>query len=307
MGTELATAASAPLTGVLLALAAALLLAVATGVQAYSRSRSAWWAGTALLGVGSGLGALALVLAPVALVQPVGVLALPLAVAWAARTGRAPAGLAGWVGVVCCLLGVAALVVLLTPAAGAGGAATVDLAGPGTVVLALVALAAATGSVLDAGPGRTVLLAAAAGTAFGTVAALTRTVLPALLDGRAPALDAGLVLALALGLGLWSLHRAGSDRHHGLLVATLTVVDPLIAVALAGVLLGETLPGGQVGLGAGAAALLAVVGVVVLAATGSVPGPERAAGRSSAPTPHLTHQEVGGRRTSPATTDGVLG
>lgn len=293
----------ADLLGLLLAVLAAGLLSLGTGVQAHSRSQRTWWAGTALLGVGSTLGALALALAPVALVQPVGVLALPLAVAWAVRRGPGVPS-AAWAGVAACVLGVGLVVVLLALDPGTGSPAVAsgaDLAGTGALLLGLVAVGAAVGSVLRPGPGRVVLLAATAGTAFGTVAVLTRLLLPPLLIGRPPAAGAGLVLLLALGLGLWSLRLAGAERHHGLLVATLTVVDPLVAVALATVLLGETLPGGPLGAAATAAALLGVLGVALLARTNTAPRP-----RTAAPAPQPSRRGAGDRRAPTLPTDGVL-
>ncbi|WP_380164301.1 hypothetical protein [Jannaschia sp. R86511] len=301
-------------TGIVLAVVAAVLVTVGTGVQARTAGRGAWWAGTAVLGAGSVVGAAALVLAPVSVVQPLGVLALPLAIGWAARRARTPVGASRVLAAACCVLGVAGLVVLLlpgaAPAAAGPGPTGEQVATWGAVALVAAATVGALGSVLASVGARVVLLSAATGVAFGAVAVMTRLTLLPLLDGRPPPATGAVLLALLLGLGLWALHRARDAGRHALLVATLTLVDPLVAVLLGTTLLDEQLPDGAAGSAAAAAAALAALGVVLLARSGADPGvatpPPARTVPPGAPPHRAADRGRGVRRAPHVSTEGAL-
>jgi len=239
------------------------------GLVAATR-RPGWIAGLALAGGGSLVHAIALVLAPLSVVQPVGVLAVPIAVVLsAARTGRRP-GRGVLVGVAVCVAGVAMFVAIAagTAATGAptGGSTVIAGLAVAAVVLALAAL-----GFDHAGWIRCVACAMAGAVAFGLVSALVRVISLTLVGGVSPLLDpvvlgmvAGIIAALTVGG--WLVQQAFASGPPEVVIACLTVVDPIVAVLLGAVLLGEnasTTAGTWVLLVA--AAVAAAAGVIALA------------------------------------------
>jgi hypothetical protein len=225
-----------------------------------ARSRT-WVGGVALTAGASVLHAGALFLAPVVIVQPIGVLAVPFAVLLAARrTGvRPPAGVV--VAVVACLAAVTGFVVLADAALASSPAprfAGALAAAGGTALLAAVlALVASTRS----GWQRCAGFAAAGATAYGLVSALMRLVSLHLASGVNDLDDVGVLLpvagiVLALVGGGWAIQQAHAAGAPAVVVGCTTVVDPLVAVGLGATMLGEGT----------ATAANAAIGLVVLAA-----------------------------------------
>ncbi len=215
-----------------------------------------WLAGAVLAGVGSVTHAGALVLAPVAIVQPIGVLAVPFAVvigAWRTRI-RPSAGLLLTVAI--CLAAVAGFVTLANVRLGAGtqprfaGAVLAAATAAG-----LVALLAALGG-RSAGWLRCVAFAASGATAFGLVSALMRLVSLHITTGADDLDDIGVLLpvagiVVALVAGGWAVQQAHASGAPSVVVGCLTVLDPLVAVVLGVTMLGEggtTSPGAVAGL-----------------------------------------------------------
>ncbi|GIG39337.1 glycosyltransferase [Cellulomonas phragmiteti] len=205
--------------------------------------RPRWLAGLGIAGLGAVVHAVALLLAPLRVVQPVGVLAVPLAVLIAAaRTRRRPA--AGVVvGTTTSIVGVVVFV-----ATSAGSAASRTPARGATLVVVLgvlgvVVLLAAAG-LTRSGTVRCVALATAGASAFGLVSALVR-VLSQLVatdglawgDHRVLGTVGGLVAALAVGG--WLVQQAYHAGSPEVVIACLTVVDPIVAVLVGALLLGE--------------------------------------------------------------------
>lgn len=212
------------------------------GLLAATR-RPGWIAGLALAGGGSLLHAVALVLAPLSVVQPVGVLAVPIAVMLSAvRTGRRPErGVLAAVTV--CVAGVAAFVGIA-----AGTAVSSPPPGGSTVVaglvVAAVVLALAALGLDQSGWVRCVACAMAGAVAFGLVSTLVRAVSQTVVTGEAALLDPT-VLATVAGIGValvtggWLVQQAFASGPPEVVIACLTVVDPIVAVLLGAVLLGE--------------------------------------------------------------------
>ena len=232
--------------------------------------RPQWLTGLALLATGGGLHAVALSLAPLAVVQPVGVLALPLVAVLHARRHQIRLGAAPRTAIVAVAVGVAAFVVAAAiavvpaaaPLAGYGKAGV--FAGLGIGGLLLLAVASP-----RPGTVRCLAFAAAAGVAFALVSVLIRVVGQQLLG---PGLDTvpltipfGVVAALVVG-GL-AVQWGYASGPPAVVVACLTIVDPLVSVGLGLGVLGEaTSPTAIWAIPLGAAcALLAIVGTVVLA------------------------------------------
>nr|BFF20607.1 hypothetical protein GCM10025730_41280 [Promicromonospora thailandica] len=118
---------------------------------------------------------------------------------------------------------------------------------------------------------RCVACATAGATAFGLVSALMRVIFQELGSGAArwydlQVLGTAAAAVAAMVLGGWLVQQAYPAGPPEVVVACLTVVDPIVAVLLGAVLLGE---GSDTPVGTwfllGGAALAAVVGVVVLA------------------------------------------
>lgn len=212
------------------------------GLRAVTR-RPGWLAGLALAAGGSMLHAGALVLAPLSVVQPVGVLAVPIAVLLTAlRTHRRP-GSGVLIGVVVCVAGVAAFV-------GIAAGTAVSTPPPdgatllaGLVVAAVVLVLAGFG-LSQSGWVRCVACAMAGAVAFGLVSALIRAVSQSVTSGMT-ALIAPAVLAAVIGIGTavlaggWLVQQAFASGPPEVVIACLTVVDPIVAVLLGAVLLGE--------------------------------------------------------------------
>ena len=219
-----------------------------------------WLLGGLLELVAVGLQLVALRWAAVSLVQPLLVLGLPVGVLLAAKLKQQNVGMAEWLGLVLCGGGVAAVAALL-PKHQDALAHPRQHAAAWMVGLLLLALAAGFG--LRRSP---VIAALGAGVTAGVGAAalaicgadLTR--LGSLLTDWPPYVAvAGGVLALQLGQAAFQADRLGVP------LATVTVAEPVTAVALSAALLREPLTGSAAAQVAAAVAVLAaVVGVVVV-------------------------------------------
>jgi len=231
----------------------------------------AWLLGGLQAGLGGGLHVIALTLAPITLVQPVGVLAVPVTVVVSALARHRRPGPVQVVGTMLTVVGVAALtVVLLLPASQ-----------PATLPSWPV-LATATGTVLVGAGGVALLLgrtaavlrcvsrALVAAVLFGLVSVLVRTLGEVV--ATAPDPSTALVLTALCGIGL-ALPLGGSAVQSAYLfgppqvvICCLTVVDPLAAVVGGRVLLqdGATITGGILAAALGCG-LVTVAGIVLLA------------------------------------------
>lgn len=206
--------------------------------------RPGWLVGAALLAGGAALHVVALTLAPLAVVQPVGVLAVPVAVLLAARATGARPGRGVTVGAGLSIVGT---VVFVWLASGSRSA-------PGTVTFGLVLAAAATVAVLlslcwfvssrSRGTVRCIALSAAAAISFGLGSALLRAVSQRLVGVNAtlftaPTMAMLPVIGAALVAGGWSVQQAYASGTPDIVISGLTVGDPLTAVILGIVVLGE--------------------------------------------------------------------
>lgn len=229
-----------------------------------------WLAGAAQAVVAGGTHVVALTLAPITLVQPVGVIAVPVTVvasAW--RTRRRPST-TQIVGSAMSLAGIAALtVLLLSPTA-----QTVVLPPWGVLAGTTLALAASTTlgvatPIATSRPGaRSIALATLAALLFGLNSVLLKVIGEAISSGFVPAdrpdlLVAVLGIALALPVGLWAMQTAYLNGSPQVVICCLTLADPLTAVIGGYLLLGD-------GVDAGAGTLLAAIVCSLVAAAGVV-------------------------------------
>lgn len=213
-----------------------------SGLAAAARTPG-WLFGLALAAAGTTLHALALVLAPLSVVQPIGVLAVPIAVLISVRRTRRRPTTGVVVGVVLAITGVAVFVVSAAGSATSTPAADSATAVAGLVVAAIVAAFAALG-LSRSGWVRCVACATAGAVAFGLVSALMRAVSQLVTTGTSALFDPAVITALlglvvALVVGGWLVQQAFAAGAPEVVVACMTVVDPIVAVLLGVVLLGE--------------------------------------------------------------------
>ena len=228
-----------------------------------------WWLAVAATLAGAALHVVALALGPLTVVQPVAVttlvLALPLGAALAGRGvrrgewGAAAAVVAGLVPVLAAASHPARPPVL--PAAALAAAAV----GVAALVVGLLALATCLPRAVAP-----VARAAAAATSFGAASAMTRTALTG--AGSFP-FAAVVAVACAVG-GFTAAQLAYRDGGLGGPLATLTLVEPLVASLLGVALLGERLDVGPVHAGLRLAGLVSTaLGVLALTRVQDEPQP----------------------------------
>lgn len=267
----------------------------------------AWRLGAGQAGLGGLLHMTALTLAPITLVQPVGVLAVPVTVVRSALLRRQRPSVTQVVGSVLSVLGVAALtLVLLVPAAQAAILPTwTALAG---TVGAVVAAAAALGVALRRAPslascvGRAVLAASLFGTGSVLVRILGQVVAAGLAQHVPLLLTALGALALVLPLGIWAMQSAYLDGAPQVVICCLTLVDPVTAVLGGRYLLGDSAAvTGPTLLAALGCAFAAALGIVFLArdypteaSASDMDGPRDGDGRNGPD--DSVHRDAGGQQ-----------
>lgn len=235
------------------------------------RDRS-WLAGAAQAVVAGGTHVVALALAPITLVQPVGVIAVPVTVvASALRTRRRPSN-TQIVGAGLSVAGIAALTVLLLssvaqpvvlPSWGALGGTVLVLSASTALVIATPVGARRPGA-------RCLALATLAALLFGLNSILLKVIGDVVRSGfrtadRPVLLVAVLSLALALPVGLWAMQSAYLTGSPQVVICCLTLADPLTAVIGGYLLLGDSVDAGTATLVAAVVcSFVAAAGVVVL-------------------------------------------
>lgn len=229
-----------------------------------------WLAGLLVLVAGAGLHVTALGYAPLSVVQPLGVIALPLTVLLTLReqgirTRELNASVL--LSMAAAMAGVGLFVVF------AAHAVVPTTVGPqdqlaATQVAAITVLALAMAAVLSRSRMRCVLFAAGGAVAYGYVSLLMRGVtqqLGALDPARLPVIPLfGVVTAVLVGG--WLVQHSYASGSPDLVVACLTVIDPIVAVGMGLGLLGEAdRTGFATTVGQVACAAVACVGVFALA------------------------------------------
>ncbi|MFD7613700.1 DMT family transporter [Streptomyces sp. NPDC059828] len=220
-----------------------------------------WWASVGLNALGALLHVGALACGPLSLVQPLGALTIVFALPLAAVLGSRKVGRAAWRGTLLASAGLAGLLALIGPGqtgvpGGAARQAAAAVAFGAVVLLFLAGRRVRRRPVL-----RGVVLAGGAGVAFGAASCFTKIATAGSVDAAGGSMT-GLVpiLMVVAGLAVAGLLLSQvSYRGAGLAapLATVTVVNPVIA-AVAGLLLfGERFRYGT----AGAVAALVCAGV----------------------------------------------
>lgn len=219
-----------------------------------------WLTGALLAASGCGLHVAALAMAPLVVVQPIGVLSLVLTVAF----GGGPRGRSARAAVFAVCAGTAGFVVL---AAGAASSASSEVDAGRVQVIVLVALAVAALGAFTRGRGRCLVLATSAAMLFGLGAALIRATATEVL-GSGIGLGAaalGCESAALVLCGGWLLQQAFTSGPPAIVIGATTVIDPMTAVAVGIGLYGEAAGTDPLRAAAQiACAVLAVAGVMAL-------------------------------------------
>ncbi|WP_107093076.1 DMT family transporter [Streptomyces sp. MMG1121] len=244
--------------------------------------RPSWWGALALNGLGGVLHVVALAYGPLSLVQPLGALTIVFALPMAALFVGRRAGATAWRGAVMATLGLAGLLSLV------GSSDTHSLDTAQRIAVALVtggAVAALTGAGLTVHrhPAvRSVLLAGASGIAFGMSSVFTKTVAEDWTHGTDLS-DLPSLAAIALFAAAGVVLSQASYRGAGLAapLATLTVVNPVLAAAVGILMFGETFRYGDLGTGLAVTCGVVAAGGLVMLTTerierGRTPAPANA-------------------------------
>ncbi|MEU5142437.1 DMT family transporter [Streptomyces sp. NPDC021139] len=210
--------------------------------------RPAWWAAVSLNGLGGLLHVVALALGPLSLVQPLGALTIVFALPMAALFVGRRAGATAWRGALMATVGLAGLLSLV----GVSDAQSLDSAqrvGAALVTGGAVVALMIAGRAAHRHPAvRSILLATASGIAFGMSSVFTKTVAVdwsgGVSAGDLPSLAVIGVLATA-GMVLSQASYRGAGLAAPL--ATLTVVNPVVAAIVGITMFGETFRYGTAG------------------------------------------------------------
>ncbi|QZT62706.1 DMT family transporter [Mycolicibacterium austroafricanum] len=209
--------------------------------------RPLWWAGTASAVAGFVFQALALANGSLLLVQPILVSALLFALPLSARLAHRRVTRAEWAWAVLLTLALAVFVVLAKASPG-DYEASLSTSAVVAVVCTVAVLACVIVATRIAGWIRAVLLAVAVGVLFGVVAVLTKLVMHVLTHEGAVAVLTTPVLYLLALIGVVATLLQQSAFHAGSLqtsVPTMLVLEPMVAVILGAVVLGEHLNVGR--------------------------------------------------------------
>ncbi|MEU4920781.1 DMT family transporter [Streptomyces parvus] len=224
-----------------------------------------WWVAVVLNGIGAVLHVVALAYGPLSLVQPLGALTIVFALPMAALFVGRRAGATAWRGALMATAGLGGLLALT------GNAEPHTLNGPEQALLASVTFGAVGALVvlsrtLRRPVLRSAVLATGAGAAFGMASVFTKTVAVEWTSGsvRSGALPL-LVIAGLAAAGLFLSQAAYRGAGLTAPLATVTVVNPVVAAAIGITLFGEHfrlgVPGTVLALSCGA---LAAAGLIML-------------------------------------------
>lgn len=232
-----------------------------------------WVGGLALSAAGAGLHAGALSLAPLVVVQPVGALSIALTTVLSTRSAGRRLTRSTALAVAACVGGVGVFVVVAArsapPVILPAGVETRAVVLAGLIVAALAVVGVVAGR-----RGRCLAFAAAAGVDYGLVSVLVHTTAGRVEAGGIGQVEVGsvVVAVAALLVGGWFVQHAYAAGPPQVVVASQTVIDPMMAIGIGIGLLGE---GARIvapaAAGLAACAVVAITGVIALARRHPVP------------------------------------
>lgn len=230
-----------------------------------------WVFGLLLLAAGMAFNVIALSLAPLMVVQPIGAIALVITTIVNSRDQGIRLNRMTVVAIGTCVTGSALFVVMAVQVTRESHTVTASDELTTVLLLAVVVAVFGTLAVTLGHKMRAFAYILGAGVLFGFVAVLTRVIAGRILQPGGFDLSnvqwyTVIGMAAAGGLGAWFVQNAYSSGPPDLVIAGLTVIDPIVGIAIGIMILGEAradVPA-VITIAMGAAALLAIVGVVAL-------------------------------------------
>jgi len=202
--------------------------------------RPRWLAGTGLIGVALLFQISALSIAPLIVVQPLGAIALVITSLLNARVSRTKLNRITWVAIALCVGGVGGFV---TTASGIAHeeVLTDNLLWQVIILLGVILVALITLVIRRGKTAKAIHFVIGAGLLYGFVATITKVVIQRIYQGQFEWLTllCLAMLIVAVALGGWFVQNAYSSGPPDLVIAGLTVIDPMVAVLIAAVVLGE--------------------------------------------------------------------
>ncbi|MCX8454463.1 DMT family transporter [Paenarthrobacter ureafaciens] len=230
-----------------------------------------WMFGLLLLALGMAANAVALVSAPLTVVQPIGAIALVITTVVNAKDQGLSINRATVVAITACVTGSALFVLLAVTVTQENHHVSAEDELAIVLLLALAVGLFGTLAVLFKHRMSAFIYIIGAGVLFGFVAVLTRIIGKHLLDPNGLFLlnvqwYTLIAIAAAGGLGSWFVQSAYSSGPPDLVIAGLTVIDPMVGIAIGIIILGELRPDVHtvMAIAMAAAAVLAIVGVIAL-------------------------------------------
>ena len=230
-----------------------------------------WVLGLTLLGIGMVLNVVALTLGTLTVVQPIGAIALVITTIVNSRDQGIRLNRATVVSISACVAGSALFVLMAVNVVREN--THVNSTQELTVVLLLASVVIIFGGafVIFKQRLKAFFFILGSGVLFGFVAVLTRIISKQIFDPNGLFLlnvqwYSILAIAAAGGRGSWFVHSAYASGPPDLVIAGLTVIDPIVGISIGIVILGELRDNVPpvVAIAMGGAAILAIVGVIAL-------------------------------------------
>ena len=202
--------------------------------------RPRWLIGTGLLGLAVVFQISALSLAPLIVVQPLGAIALVVTSVLNARISKTKLNRATVIAIALCVSGVFGFVVTASTIAQEYVLTDAQM-WQVLAILAVILVTLITVAIRKAMTSKAIYFVAGAGILYGFVATLTKVVIQRIYQGQFEWVTflCLVVLGVAVSLGGWFVQSAYSSGPPDLVIAGLTVIDPMVAVLIAGTILGE--------------------------------------------------------------------
>jgi hypothetical protein len=225
-----------------------------------------WLTGMSLLVAGAVLQISALTLAPLIVVQPLGGIALVITALLNARATKTKINRATWIAISLCTFGIAAFVSVASSVASEVKLDDSNL----FQILSVLSVIVVIFGVLFFTIGKkakAISFILGAGVLYGFVASLIKAVVQRIIQGDFSVLTfvCAVITGVAVLLGGWFVQNAYASGPPDLVIAGLTVIDPMVAVCLGIVILGEAQQANPVTLAVFiSSAIVAVIGVWTL-------------------------------------------
>ncbi|MFJ8591651.1 DMT family transporter [Streptomyces sp. NPDC093598] len=278
------------------------------GEQYAPLRRAGWWAAVGLNGLGGLLHVVALAYGPLSLVQPLGALTIVVALPMAALFVGRKAGATAWRGAIMATVGLAGLLSLVAASDARSLDTTQRVAVAVVTAGVVVALMIAARAAHRHPAVRSMLLATASGIAFGMSSVFTKTVAVDWAGGVSAA-DAPSLAVIGVLATAGMLLSQAAYRGAGLAapLATLTVVNPVVAAAVGITMFGETFRYGTTGTALALSCGVVAAGGLILLTTERLAHGEPASAEGL-PAAGLASEAVGGGSEKvPAPVGGVPG